>query len=59
MWVRVRSFLAIFGQVLLGIGYFVMLCLCFGSLMNRTMRFESCWDYGCDGSNLLLTIATR
>ena len=58
VWSRVRSFLAILGWVLLEIGYSVMPCLWFGSLMNKTMRSESCKDYGCDGNNLLLIVAT-
>ena len=59
MWARVRFFLAVLGWVLLGIGCSVMLCFCFGSWMNRTIRSKSCKDCGDDSSNWLLTMATR
>ena len=58
VWACVQSFLAVHGWVLLVIGCFVMLCLFFGSLMNKMMRSESCRNCGCDDSNLLLTVAT-
>ena len=59
VWVSVRSFLAVLGWVLLGIGCSITLCLYFGSWMNRTMRSESCKDCGCDGGDSLLIVITR
>ena len=56
VWAHVKSFLAVLGWVLLEIGYSITLCLCFGSWMNRTMRSESCKDYGHDGGDLLLIV---
>ena len=58
MRAHVRSFLVVLGWVLLDIGCSVTLCLCFGSWMNRTMRSDSCRDYGCDGGDSLLTVTT-
>ena len=54
----VQSSVAVLGWVLLEIGCSIAICLCFGSLMNRMMRSESYRDYGCDGGNLLLIVAT-
>ena len=56
--VCVMWFLAVLGWVLLGIGCFVTLCLCFGSWMSRTMISKSCRDCGRDGGDSLLIVTT-
>ena len=56
---HVLSFMAGLGWVLFGIGYYVTICPCFDSLMDRMMRSESYRDSGCDGGNSLLIVATR
>ena len=56
---HVLSSMAGLGWVLFGIGYYVTICPCFNSLMDRMMRSESYRDCGCDGGNSLLIVATR
>ena len=43
---RVMQFLAVLGWVLLGIGFFVFLCLFFGSWMHRKLISECCSTVG-------------
>ena len=44
--------------VLLRIGCYVALCLCFRSWMSRMMISKSCRDCGRDGSDSLLSVTT-
>ena len=56
---HVLSSMASLGWVLFEIGYYVTICPCFDSLMDKMMRSESYRDYGCDGGNSLLIVATK